>query len=97
MEVHLLKWFHIKKFVNPIRDDGPEDHINKKIGTPTMGGLVILIGIINISFMWADIKNIYILFTLYICFSFGLLGAFDDYKKIKNNNSTQEFHLNLNY
>ena len=77
-----------KKIVNPIRDDGPDDHIIKKIGTPTMGGLVILIGIILSVIMWADLKNIYILFTLYILISFGLLGAIDDYKKIKDNNSS---------
>ncbi len=83
-----IKMVSQKKIVNPIRDDGPDDHIIKKIGTPTMGGLVILIGIIFSVIMWADIKNIYILFTLYILISFGLLGAFDDYKKIKNNNSS---------
>ena len=83
-----IKMVSQKKIVNPIRDDGPGDHIIKKIGTPTMGGLVILIGIIFSVIMWADIKNIYILFTLYILISFGLLGALDDYKKIKNNNST---------
>ena len=75
------------KIVNPIRDDGPGDHIIKKIGTPTMGGLVILIGIILSVIMWADLSNIYVLFSLYILISFGLLGALDDYKKIKNNNS----------
>ncbi len=83
-----IKMVSHKKFVNPIRDDGPEDHIIKKIGTPTMGGLVILIGIILSVLMWADIKNIYIAFILYILISFGLLGALDDYKKIKSNNST---------
>ncbi len=83
-----IKMVSQKKLINPIRDDGPGDHIIKKIGTPTMGGLVILIGIIFSVVLWADIKNIYILFTLYILISFGLLGAFDDYKKIKNNNST---------
>ena len=83
-----IKMVSQKKFVNPIRNDGPGDHIIKKIGTPTMGGLVILIGIIFSVILWADINNIYILFTLYILISFGLLGAFDDYKKIKNNNST---------
>jgi len=82
-----IKMVSQNKFVNPIRDDGPEDHIIKKIGTPTMGGLVILIGIILSVLLWADIKNIYILFILYILVSFGLLGAIDDYKKIKNNNS----------
>ena len=76
-----------KKIVDPIRDDGPNDHIIKKIGTPTMGGLVILIGIILSVILWSDLKNIYILFSLYILISFGLLGALDDYQKIKNNNS----------
>ncbi len=77
-----------KKIVNPIRGDGPGDHIIKKIGTPTMGGLVILIGIILSVIMWSDLTNIYVLFSLYILISFGLLGALDDYKKIKNNNSS---------
>ena len=77
-----------KKIVDPIRDDGPSDHIIKKIGTPTMGGLVILIGIILSVFMWSDLSNIYVLFSLYILISFGLLGFLDDYKKIKNNNSS---------
>ncbi len=83
-----IKMVSNKKLVNPIRDDGPGDHIIKKIGTPTMGGLVILIGIVLSVVLWADMKNIYILFTLYILTFFGLLGALDDYKKIKNNNST---------
>ena len=55
-----IKMVSQKKIVNPIRDDGPDDHIIKKIGTPTMGGLVILIGIIFSVLMWSDIKNIYI-------------------------------------
>jgi phospho-N-acetylmuramoyl-pentapeptide-transferase len=84
----LLKWFQKKKIVNPIREDGPADHIIKKIGTPTMGGLVILMGIIVSVIMWSDLTNIYILFLLYILISFGLLGALDDYKKITNQNSS---------
>ncbi len=83
-----IKMVSQKNIVNPIRNDGPGDHIIKKIGTPTMGGLVILIGIILSVIMWADIGNIYIIFILYILISFGLLGALDDYKKIKNNNSS---------
>ena len=83
-----IKMVSEKKFVNPIRNDGPDDHIIKKIGTPTMGGLVILIGIIFSVLMWSDITNIYIIFCLFILVSFGLLGALDDYKKIKNNNSS---------
>ena len=85
---HLLEWFQKKKIVNPIREDGPADHIVKKIGTPTMGGLVILMGIIVSVIMWSDLTNIYILFLLYILISLGLLGALDDYKKITNQNSS---------
>ena len=84
----LLKWFQKKKIVNPIREDGPADHIIKKIGTPTMGGLVILMGIIVSVIMWSDLTNIYILFLLYILISLGLLGALDDYKKITKQNSS---------
>ena len=40
-----IKFFSKQKILNPIRDDGPEDHIVKKIGTPTMGGLIILFGL----------------------------------------------------
>ena len=56
----LIKYFSKKQITGPIRQDGPIDHIIKKTGTPTMGGLMILIGIIVATLMWADLKNIYI-------------------------------------
>ncbi len=83
-----IKFFSERKILDPIREDGPGDHIIKKIGTPTMGGLLILIGIVTSVLMWSDLRNIYILFSLYILVSFGLLGALDDFKKIKNDNSS---------
>ena len=83
-----IKFFSNQKILNPIRDDGPEDHIIKKIGTPTMGGLIILLGLLTSVILWADLSNINILFCIYIAISFGLLGAFDDYKKIKYSNSS---------
>jgi len=83
-----IKLFANKKIFNPIRQDGPSDHIIKKIGTPTMGGVIILIGIIVSVLLWADLTNIYILFCLYITSTFGILGAYDDYKKIINSNSS---------
>ena len=82
-----IKFFSNQKILNPIRNDGPEDHIIKKIGTPTMGGVIILIGLILSVLFWADLTNIYIQFCLYIVTSFGLLGAYDDYKKIRNSKS----------
>tara|TARA_B100000579_G_scaffold377884_1_gene344236 strand:+ start:317 stop:1402 length:1086 start_codon:yes stop_codon:yes gene_type:complete len=83
-----INFFSSKKILNPIRDDGPSDHIIKKIGTPTMGGVIILIGVLVSVLLWGNLRNIYILFCLYIVLSFGLLGAFDDFKKIKNGNSS---------
>ena len=52
----------------PIRQDGPIDHIIKKSGTPTMGGVIIIIGIISSTILWADLKNIYV-WTLIFCLS----------------------------
>ena len=83
-----IQFFSKQKILNPIRDDGPEDHIVKKIGTPTMGGLIILFGLLVSVIFWADLSNINILFCIYIAITFGLLGAYDDFKKIKNNNSS---------
>ena len=83
-----IKYFSSQKILNPIRDDGPEDHIVKKIGTPTMGGVIILIGLLVSVFCWGDLTNINIIFCIYIAISFGVLGAFDDFKKIKHSNSS---------
>ena len=83
-----IRFFSNKKILDPIREDGPTEHIVKKIGTPTMGGVIILIGLLISVLFWGDLTNVYILFSLYIVISFGLLGAFDDYKKIKNSNSS---------
>ena len=84
----LIKYFAKKQITGPIRQDGPIDHIIKKSGTPTMGGLMILIGIIVSTILWADLTNIYIWIVLFVCTSLGLLGFLDDYLKIKFKNSS---------
>ncbi len=84
----LINYFSAKQLHNPIRDDGPSEHIVKKIGTPTMGGLMILLGVFSGVLLWGDLSNPYNWFLIYIAGSFGLLGAYDDYKKIKKNNSS---------
>ena len=56
-----ITYFSTKKITNPIRTDGPEDHLIKKIGTPTMGGLLILIGLFSGVFLWSDLNNPYTL------------------------------------
>ena len=83
----LINYFARKQITGPIRQDGPIDHIIKKSGTPTMGGLMILIGIVVSTLLWADLNNIYIWIVLFVCTSLGLLGFLDDYLKIKFRNS----------
>ena len=82
-----IKFIGSHKITGPIRDDGPLDHIIKKVGTPTMGGLLILIGILFGTLLWADLNNSYIWVLLMVATSFGLLGVVDDYLKIKHSNS----------
>jgi phospho-N-acetylmuramoyl-pentapeptide-transferase len=83
-----IKLFSAKQILNPIREDGPSDHIIKKIDTPTMGGLLILMGVFSGIILWGDLSSIYICFLIYIVGSYGLLGAYDDYKKIRFKNSS---------
>ncbi|WP_099864633.1 phospho-N-acetylmuramoyl-pentapeptide-transferase [Pararhizobium haloflavum] len=71
----------------PIRADGPQTHF-KKAGTPTMGGLMILSGIIGSSLLWADLSSIYVVVTLIVTLSFGAIGFYDDYLKV-----TKQSHM----
>ena len=82
-----IKFIESHKITGPIREDGPIDHIVKKVGTPTMGGVLILIGILFGTLLWADLSNSYIWVLILVATSFGLLGAIDDYLKIKHRNS----------
>ena len=83
-----INFFSARQILDPIREDGPSDHIIKKIGTPTMGGVLILLGLFSGILFWGDLSNTYIWFLLYIVTLFGLLGAYDDYRKIKFKNSS---------
>jgi len=83
-----IKFFSAKQILDPIREDGPSDHIIKKIGTPTMGGVLILVGLFSGILLWGDLSSIYIWFLIFIVSGYGLLGAYDDYKKIKLKNSS---------
>jgi phospho-N-acetylmuramoyl-pentapeptide-transferase len=83
-----INFFSAKQILNPIRDDGPLDHVIKKIGTPTMGGVLILIGLFSGVLLWGDLSSSHIWFLLFIVIFFGLLGAYDDYKKIRYKNSS---------
>ncbi len=71
----------------PIRDDGPERHIIEKQGTPTMGGLMILLGIAVSTLLWANLLNPYVWVVLAVTMSFGVIGLYDDYLKVTRSSS----------
>ena len=84
----LIKLFSEKMITGPIRQDGPIDHIVKKSGTPTMGGVIIIIGIISSTILWSDLSNIYVWTLIFVSLSLGGLGLLDDMLKIKFKNSS---------
>src|SRR5262252_9403268 len=66
----------------PIRADGPESHLVTKKGTPTMGGLMILSGLLVSTLLWANLANPYVWIVLAVTLCFGLVGFYDDYLKV---------------
>ncbi len=66
----------------PIRADGPKSHLVTKIGTPTMGGLMILSGLLVSTLLWANPMNPYVWIVLFVTLCLGLIGFYDDYLKV---------------
>ena len=67
----------------PIRTDGPKNHLVTKIGTPTMGGLMILAGLVVTTLLWANLASPYVWVVLFVTIGFGAVGFYDDYLKVK--------------
>src|SRR5215207_11041208 len=66
----------------PIREDGPESHLVSKRGTPTMGGLMILAGVMVSALLWANLANNYVWVVIFVGLGFGAIGFYDDYLKV---------------
>src|SRR3954465_14535283 len=66
----------------PIRTDGPQSHLVTKKGTPTMGGLMILSGLVVSTLLWANPLNPYVWIVLAVTLGFGFIGFYDDYLKV---------------
>jgi phospho-N-acetylmuramoyl-pentapeptide-transferase len=66
----------------PIREDGPQTHVLQKQGTPTMGGFLILVGLVPSVLLWADWSNRYVWIVLFVTLGFGAVGFADDYLKV---------------
>ncbi len=72
----------------PIREDGPEGHLITKVGTPTMGGFMILLALVVSTLLWADLHNGYIWAALCVTVGYGMIGFIDDYIKVTRQNSS---------
>ncbi len=83
----LIKIFSKNQITGPIRMDGPIDHIVKKTGTPTMGGIIIVISMTVSTLLWSDLGNTYVWTLIFVSVFLAFLGFLDDFLKIKNKNS----------
>jgi phospho-N-acetylmuramoyl-pentapeptide-transferase len=84
----LIRWLKKKQGMGqPIREDGPQRHIVEKKGTPTMGGILILIPALVATLLWADLSNAYVWIVVMVTLAYGLLGFADDYMKVTRHSS----------
>jgi len=84
----VIRWLRARQGNGqPIRDDGPKRHIIEKAGTPTMGGILILLALTVSTLLWADISSGYVWVVLLVTLGFGGVGFIDDYLKVKRRSS----------
>jgi phospho-N-acetylmuramoyl-pentapeptide-transferase len=84
----LIRWLRARQVEGqPIRLDGPEGHLLRKKGTPTMGGMLILLALAISTLLWADLANGYVWVVLLVTCGFGAIGFFDDYRKLARRSS----------
>jgi phospho-N-acetylmuramoyl-pentapeptide-transferase len=77
----VIRWLAEKKIGQAVRNDGPQTHLVKS-GTPTMGGVLILISIGITTLLWGDLTNKYVWTVLVVTLGFGIVGWYDDWKKV---------------
>jgi len=83
---YLIRVLIKKQIGQSIRDDGPQTHLEKS-GTPTMGGMLIVISIVVTTLLWSDLSNKYTWLCVLCLLSYGLIGWYDDYQKVLYGNS----------
>ena len=85
-ELIINKLLSFQPIGQPIRLDGPEEHLIKKAGIPTMGGFLILSSMTISIFLWADLENRFVWICFISSISFGFVGFIDDFKKVRLQN-----------
>ena len=88
MGERFIDWMRAKQGRGqPIRADGIARHITEKAGTPTMGGVMIMAGLLVGTLLWADLSSVYVWAVLLVTAGYGLLGFSDDYAKVTKQNT----------
>jgi phospho-N-acetylmuramoyl-pentapeptide-transferase len=83
MGSRFIRWMQAKQGKGqPIRASGIQRHVIEKAGTPTMGGVMILAGLLTGTLLWADLRNVYVWAVLIVTAGYGALGFMDDYAKV---------------
>lgn len=77
----IIRWLRTLRVGQVVREDGPENHLDKA-GTPTMGGLLIVVATLISTLLWAELANPYVLLALAVFLGMGVLGFLDDYLKV---------------
>ncbi|MBR9825921.1 MAG: phospho-N-acetylmuramoyl-pentapeptide-transferase [Alphaproteobacteria bacterium] len=84
----MINWLRRKQGKGqPIRKEGIERHVIEKAGTPTMGGFLILLGVMVGTLLWADLTNQYVWIVIFVTAGFGIIGFIDDYLKVTKQNT----------
>ena len=82
----MIRWLHKLQIGQVVRNDGPQSHL-VKAGTPTMGGVLILLAITVSCLLWGDLRQASLWLVLLVTISCGLVGWVDDYRKLVLKNS----------
>ena len=83
MGSRFIRWMQAKQGKGqPIRADGIARHVVEKAGTPTMGGVMILAGLLVGTLLWSDLSNVYVWAVILVTVGYGILGFTDDYAKV---------------
>jgi phospho-N-acetylmuramoyl-pentapeptide-transferase len=95
----VIAWLRRLKVGQHVRDDGPKTHLSKQ-GTPTMGGILIIIALVTATALWSDLTNKYVWVVLFATVAFGGIGFWDDYLKVvkkqsKGLSAAQKFGLQI--
>src|ERR1700709_998671 len=84
----VIRWLKsVQRGGQPIREDGPARHLIEKKGTPTMGGVLILLSLTISTLLWADLRNGYVWAVLLLTLGYGAGGFVDDYLKLSRRNT----------